>query len=131
MCVSARPRRHAVEGVEHVVDGIETVVHPVKDLEQAKILYRALTGVAPVKDEPYYVGFDVDGRRIGLDPNGHRKGMTGPIVYWRVTDITRSVQELVDAGAEVQQDVKDVGGGAQTALIRDADGNVIGLLARP
>jgi hypothetical protein len=28
----------------------------------------------------------------------------------------------------VQQDVKDVGGGAQTALIRDADGNVIGLL---
>jgi predicted enzyme related to lactoylglutathione lyase len=114
-----------------VVDGIETVIHPVKDLGQAKILYRALTGASPVKDEPYYVGFDVDGRRIGLDPNGHRKGMSGPIVYWRVSDISASVKELVAAGAEVQQDVQNVGGGAQTALIKDADGNVIGLLARP
>jgi hypothetical protein len=48
-----------------VVDGIETVVHPVRDLEQAKICYGALTGAAPVEDESYYVGFDVDGRRIG------------------------------------------------------------------
>jgi predicted enzyme related to lactoylglutathione lyase len=117
-------------GVTHVVDGIETVIHPVKDLEKAKILYRALTGAEPVKDESYYVGFDVDGRRIGLDPNGHRKGMTGPIVYWQVSDIAKSVQELVGAGAEVQQDVKDVGDGAQTALIKDADGNVIGLITR-
>lgn len=113
-----------------MLDGIETVVHPVRDLEKAKNLYRALTGVAPAKDEPYYVGFEVDGRRIGLDPNGHRKGMTGPIVYWRVGDITRSVKELVDAGAEVQQDVKGVGDGAQTALLRDADGNIIGLISR-
>lgn len=114
-----------------MVEGIETVIHPVRDLARAKALYRALTGAEPVKDEPYYVGFDTGGGRLGLDPNGHRKGMTGPVVYWRVDDINESVKELVDAGAQVQQEVKNVGDGARTALLGDADGNVIGLLWRP
>jgi hypothetical protein len=35
---------------------------------------------------------------------------------------------LLEAGAEAQQDVKDVGGGKLIASVRDADGNVIGLL---
>jgi predicted enzyme related to lactoylglutathione lyase len=35
---------------------------------------------------------------------------------------------LVDAGAETQQEVTDVGGGKLVATVKDADGNVIGLL---
>ena len=31
-------------------------------------------------DQPYYVGYNVAGQDIGLDPNGHRQGMTGPYV---------------------------------------------------
>jgi hypothetical protein len=34
----------------------------------------------------------------------------------------------VDAGAEAQQGVKDVGGGKLIASVKDADGNTIGLL---
>jgi hypothetical protein len=36
-------------------------------------------GVAPYVDAPYYVGFKVGELEVGLDPNGHRKGQTGPI----------------------------------------------------
>lgn len=35
---------------------------------------------------------------------------------------------LLDAGALVQQEVTDVGGGKLLVLIRDADDNVIGLM---
>jgi catechol 2,3-dioxygenase-like lactoylglutathione lyase family enzyme len=57
---------------------ISTVIYPVKDLAKARTLYAALLGVAPAQDEPYYVGFRVGDQDVGLDPNGHRKGMTAP-----------------------------------------------------
>ncbi len=58
-------------------------------------------------------------------------GMTGPIGYWHVDDIKKSLQSLLDAGAQTQQDVKDVGGGMLIASVKDADGNVIGLKQAP
>jgi predicted enzyme related to lactoylglutathione lyase len=78
-----------------------------------------------VKDEPYYVGFQVNGTDIGLDPDGHKGG---GVVYYHVDDIKSTLQTLVDAGAEVDTDVKDVGGGRQIAAVKDAGGNLIGLL---
>jgi predicted enzyme related to lactoylglutathione lyase len=105
-----------------------TIIYPVRDLAKAKALFRELLGVEPSMDEAYYVGFDADGRHVGLDPNGHAKGMTGPVSYWPVTDIKGTVQALLDAGAQVQQDVTDVGGGRQVATVTDADGNPIGLM---
>jgi predicted enzyme related to lactoylglutathione lyase len=66
-----------------------------------------------------------------LDPNGHSQGMTGPIAYWEVSDIKQSLQELVDAGAQIVQDPKDVGGGKLIATVKDADGNVSGLSQTP
>lgn len=108
--------------------GIRTVIYPVKDIAQAKALYRQLLGVEPYMDEPYYVGFSVEGQNIGLDPNGHRAGMTGPISYYHVDDIQKSLQSLVAAGAQMEQAVKDVGGGKLLASVKDADGNLIGLI---
>jgi predicted enzyme related to lactoylglutathione lyase len=113
-----------------MTSGMRTVI-PVKDLAAAKELYGTLFGVAPSMDEVYYVGFDVDGQHIGLDPNGHGKGMTGPIDYWQVDDINKSLEALLAAGAEAQQPVTDVGGGTQIATVKDRDGNVIGLLQAP
>jgi predicted enzyme related to lactoylglutathione lyase len=107
--------------------GFKTIIFPVKDLAKAKALYGKVTGVEPYADQPYYVGYRVDGQEIGLDPNGHRNGMTGPIAYWDVDDMESTVQALVDAGAEVQQAPRDVGGGRLIATLKDADGNVIGL----
>jgi predicted enzyme related to lactoylglutathione lyase len=57
--------------------------------------------------------------------------MTGPVGYWHVEDINKSLEELVAAGAEPEQPVRDVGGGKLIATVRDADGNVVGLLEAP
>jgi predicted enzyme related to lactoylglutathione lyase len=111
--------------------GISLLVYPVKDIARAKTLYSKLLGVQPYVDQPYYVGFRVGEQEIGLDPNGHRKGLAGPIGYSEVKDIKKSVQALVSAGAEVHEDAKDVGGGKIIALLKDADGNVIGLVQSP
>ena len=108
--------------------GIRTVIYPVKDIAQAKKLYSKLLGVEPYADQPYYVGFRVGDQEIGLDPNGHKQGMTGPVDYFHVSDIQQSLQSLVDVGAQVQQEVKDVGGGRLIAWVKDPDGNTIGLL---
>ncbi len=111
--------------------GIKTIIYPVNDIAQAKALYSQLLGVEPYMDQPYYVGFNVDGQDIGLDPYGHRKGMTGPVCYYHVDDIKGSLQSLLAGGAQAQQAVKDEGGGKLTASVKDADGNIIGLVQFP
>jgi predicted enzyme related to lactoylglutathione lyase len=106
---------------------VKTVVYPVKDAAAAKRVFGELFG-PPVMDEPYYVGFRVDGQDVGLDPNGHGRGMTGPVAYWNVDDIDGQVEKLVAAGATVQEAIHDVGGGRRIATVVDTEGNAIGLL---
>jgi predicted enzyme related to lactoylglutathione lyase len=114
-----------------MTQGIRVFIYPVKDIARAKTLYAKLLGVEPYVDEAYYVGFRVGDQEIGLDPNGHNQGMTGPVGYWEVNDIKETLQSLLDAGAQVQQEVKDVGGGRLIAWVKDADSNLIGLMQSP
>ena len=111
--------------------GMRTVIYPVKDLARAKMLYSKLLGIEPYLDGPYYVGFRVGDQEIGLDPNGHSAGMKGPVGYWHASDIKESLRLLLDAGAQMQQEVKDVGGGKLVGSVRDADSNIVGLILSP
>jgi len=111
--------------------GIRLLIYPVKDIARAKTLYSKLLGIEPYANEAYYVGFRFEDQEIGLDPNGHNKGMTGPVAYWQVNDIRQSLQLLLDAGALPQQEVQDVGGGKLIATVKDADNNIIGLMQSP
>jgi predicted enzyme related to lactoylglutathione lyase len=111
--------------------GIRTIIYPVKNIAQAKMLYSKLLGIEPYMDEAYYVGFKLEDQEIGLDPNGHAQGMKGPVGYYYVDDINKGLQLLLDAGAQIQQDVKDLGGGKLIATAKDADGNIIGLIQLP
>ena len=108
--------------------GIKTIIHPVKDLAKAKERFSQLLEVEPYADESYYVGFKVGDQDIGLDPNGHQQGLTA---YYEVDDIEKSLRLLLDAGAETIQAIKDVGGGKLVAVVKDSDGNVIGLSQSP
>jgi predicted enzyme related to lactoylglutathione lyase len=110
---------------------MNTLIVPVRDLDQAKRMYGRLLGQEPYLDESYYVGFRIGDQEVGLDPNGHSKGMTGPMVYLQVDDIELAVKQLLDVGADLQQGITDVGGGARIASIRDGDGNVVGLRQSP
>jgi predicted enzyme related to lactoylglutathione lyase len=106
---------------------LKTIIYPVSDLATAKAVFGAFLG-APVIDQAYYVQFESEGQAIGLDPHGHGKDMTGPVPYWHVDDIEAGVKALVDAGAEVKQAIREVGGGRRIATLVDGDGNPIGLL---
>jgi predicted enzyme related to lactoylglutathione lyase len=107
---------------------IETIIVPVRDLAVAKALYGTALAAEPYADAPYYVGFRIGDQEIGLDPNGHNHGMTGPVAYCNVDDVAASLQQAVDAGWTTRQDVKDVGGGRLAAIVEDPDGNILGFL---
>lgn len=111
--------------------GIKTIIFPVRDVAAAKGLFTELVGAEPYADSPYYVGYRIGDQEIGLDPNGHKSGLTGPVGYWEVDDIKGTVQTLADHGAQVVQEPRDVGGGKLIATMRDADDNVIGLAQTP
>ena len=56
---------------------IRSLVVPVSDLDAAKSVYTALFGT-PHTDQPYYVGYNVDGFEVALAP-GEVAG--GPVAY--------------------------------------------------
>jgi predicted enzyme related to lactoylglutathione lyase len=102
---------------------IKLLVYPVTDVMKAKAFYSKFLGVAPYVDSPYYIGYKVGDLEVGLDPNS----TIGPISYADVTDIQASLKEMTEAGAEIVQDIKNVGNGLLIAQVKDIDGNVVGL----
>ena len=52
---------------------IRSLVIPVSDVAAAKAIYSALLG-SPHTDEPYYVGYNVDGFEVALNPKIRRAG---------------------------------------------------------
>ena len=110
---------------------LKTVIYPVRNLDVTKAMFAALFGAAPDMDEPYYVQWNVDGQAFGLDPNGHDKGMTGPVGYHHVDDIAATVKNLLAAGGTETEAAHDVGGGRRVAPVTDPDGNPIGLIQSP
>jgi 3-phosphoglycerate kinase len=67
------------------------------------------------------VGFRVGDQEIGLDPNGHASGLTGPIGYVEVDDIQDRLRSLLEAGARERKEVTDVGGGKLIAWVEDTE----------
>ena len=110
-----------------MADNFKAIIYPVRDVAKATALFTALLGEPPAQEAPYYVGWSIDGQDVGLNPNGFDQGMTGPVPYVDVADIKARFDALVEAGASVVQEITDVGGGAQIASVKDADGNIIGL----
>lgn len=106
-----------------MTQNIKLIVYPVKDVEKAKAFYGKFLETEPYVASPYYVGYIVGNLEVGLDPNSK----VGPIAYTDVKDIKSSLQAMVKVGAEVVQDVKNVGSGLLIAQVKDVDGNIVGL----
>ncbi len=110
---------------------ITLLVYPVKDLAQARAFFNELLGVKPYFDQPFYVGYRVGEQEIGLDPNAGSAGHSEPVGYWRVEDIRTSLQSLLEAGGQTEQEVRNVGDGKLTALVREPGGSLVGLMQLP
>ncbi|HEX7754760.1 MAG TPA: VOC family protein [Niabella sp.] len=105
--------------------GIQTVLYPVKDMTQAKTAFTKFLDVEPYVDSPYYIGFRLGNQDIGLVPNNPEGGTAA---FFHVDDIKSSLQLLVDSGSAIIRDISDVGGGRLVASVKDANGNIIGLV---
>lgn len=108
---------------------LRTIIYHVNDLGKAKEWYSKLTGLQPYFDEPFYVGFDIDGFELGLDPDmsGIKDG-NHTVCYWSVEDIRAAVEKAVGLNAVVVSPVTNVGGTTEVAVVEDPFGNHIGFI---
>ncbi len=113
-----------------MLKGLRTVAYPVTDIERAKRWYQDVLGKPPYFDQPFYVGFEVGGYELGLQPveDGQGKGPGGEVAYWGVDDVAAAVARAVQLGATIQQAPQDVGEGIITATVIDPFGNPLGVI---
>ena len=116
-----------------MVKGLATVIYHVPDLNRAKAWYSSAFERQPYFDQPFYVGFNIAGYELGLDPNQTvtGAGRGGAVAYWRVAKIEPAVQHFARAGAGIVSPVQDVGEGIKVATVTDPFGNMIGLIENP
>jgi predicted enzyme related to lactoylglutathione lyase len=111
--------------------GLRTVIYSAPDLTRAKEWYSKMLGIEPYFDQPYYVGFNVGGYELGLDPNGKHTGPGGSVAWWGVADIGEAMAHMKASGAEPVEDAHDVGGGIKVGTVADPFGNIVGLIENP
>lgn len=113
--------------------GLRTVGYHVPDLAAAKEWYSKILGVAPYFDEPFYVGFNVGGYELGLQPGGaaNEAGLCNVVTYWGVDDVQTMYDTLIGDGASVLEAPAEVGGGIVVAAVRDPWGNAFGIIYNP
>jgi predicted enzyme related to lactoylglutathione lyase len=115
-----------------MLEGLRTVIYAVADLEKAKEWYSQVLSRQPYFAEPFYVGFNVGGYELGLDPDtsGVKAG-NNAIAYWGVPDARAAQARLLDLGAREHGPVQDVGGGILLGSVLDPFGNVLGVIENP
>ena len=109
--------------------GPRTVIYPAPDLAAAKQWWTQVLGQEPYFDQPFYVGFEVAGYELGLDPNGDTAD--GPITYWGVEDVNVAVTHLLYAGATEHTAPREVGDGIVVAVVKTPEGSPLGVIFNP
>ena len=116
-----------------MLKGLRTVIYRAGGgvLQEAAAWYTSVLGQAPYFSEPFYVGFNVGGFELGLDPDAERPAGEGVLAYWGVDDVDAALALLLERGAKPHRDVQDVGGGIRLASVVDPFGNVVGIIQNP
>ena len=113
--------------------GLRTVIYHAPDLAKAKAWYAKALGIEPYFDQPFYVGFNVAGYELGLDPDASSTpgGSTGVVAFWGVAEAAAEFQRLISIGAKERSAVQEVGEGIRVATVLDPFGNIFGLIENP
>ncbi len=113
--------------------GLRTTIYKVGDLAAAKTWYAKAFCVAPYFDEPFYVGFNIGGFELGLQPEEVpvSKKLDTVLAYWGVENIQEVYQHLIDTGATVHEPPTNVGGELMVASVKDPWENVVGVIYNP
>jgi len=114
--------------------GLRTLIFRIKaeDLERAKIWYSKLLEKTPYFDQPFYVGFNVGGFEVGLNPSQEKIALGNNVeTYLGVSDIETTYSHCLKLDATKVSNIRDVGEGIKVATLRDPFGNTFGLIENP
>ena len=112
--------------------GLRTTIYKTTELSKAKEWYAKAFQTNPYFDEAFYVGFDIAGYELGLQPEESPMNKSDAVVsYWGVEDIHEQWQHFLQLGATEHEAPQEVGGGIIVATLKDPWNNVIGLIYNP
>lgn len=114
--------------------GLRTTIYKVTEVDAAKEWYTKTFETPPYFDEPFYVGFDIAGYELGLQPEEETEATNKTAnveTYWGVADVVTEFDRFISLGATAHEEPQEVGGGIIVATVKDPWGNVIGLIHNP
>jgi len=115
--------------------GLRTVLYhaAASELEKAKAWYSSVLGIQPYFDQPFYVGYNVGGYELGLNPDANDVpgGNGGTVTYWGVANAQAAFDRLISLGAEERSAPQEVGEGIRVATVFDPFGNIFGIIENP
>ncbi len=116
-----------------MLKGLRTVIYGVNDIEKAKEWYTKATGAQSYFDQPFYVGFNIGGFELGLNPNATpvTNENAGVVAYWGVDNIEEEYQRLLSIGAKEHGNIQDVGENIKVATVVYPFGNLFGIIYNP
>lgn len=114
--------------------GLRTTIYRVSDINEAKAWYSKAFETEPYFDEPFYVGYNIAGYELGLQPlppGDEPLAQGGVETYWGVEDINGVYNFLITAGATPYDPPRNVGGDIMVAMVKDPWGNILGIIYNP
>ena len=113
--------------------GLRTTIYKVSDIDKARDWYENAFETKAYFNEPYYVGFNIGGYELGLQPEEEPNGkkIENVVSYWGVENIQETYERLISIGAVENEKPTNVGGELMTATVKDPFGNTIGLIYNP
>lgn len=113
--------------------GLRTIAYKVTDIKKANMWYAKLFQTQPYFDEPFYVGFNIGGFELGLQPTDSKPILneSNSVTYWGVENIDKAFSDCIERGAVEHEKPTNVGGDLMIASIIDPWNNIIGLIYNP
>lgn len=109
--------------------GLRTLKLEARDLDAAKRFYASALGKPPYFDQPFYVGFEIDGYELGITPaEGETAGPGQSTTYLAVSDVDAALSQWIGLGCVEHEPATDVGDGIRVGAVRDPFGNAIGFI---
>jgi predicted enzyme related to lactoylglutathione lyase len=112
--------------------GLRTAIYKVPDIEKAKQWYAEAFHTTPYFDMPFYVGFNIAGYELGLQPDEKTETTSENVeMYWGVNDVEVSYNRLLSLGATAHHPPQNVGEEIIVATVKDPWKNIIGIIYNP
>ena len=109
--------------------GLRTFKLEAQDLAAAKRFYTRALGKQPYFDQPFYVGFEIEGYELGITPaESSTAGPGQTSTYLAVSDVDAEMARWIGLGCTEHEAAADVGEGIRVGAVRDPFGNAVGFI---